>query len=330
MENVAHNNLSDFDAKTDVIEAILSSYRPTNERSFEVVDIFKNRLDPGDIERIEKAVEDNQWSLPPHSQKRFRDVELLRYGVHLLKDISKKTGLVSKAPPKDIHNMHNLDIDVGSLYDPNLILEILKAAGSQILREGRYLDFGCSSGRVIRTMQAAFPGSYWYGCDPERSAIRWAQSEFPSINFFPMEQEPPLPFGASFFSMVYAIGIWSHYREDMAIAWLNEMHRIIKPGGYLFLTTHSQQSLAQWHHNGLMKQEQLDSILYRLLTQYYVFEDSYRETGDWSADTGRWGMTYIHPQWFLNNTLDHWKIVCFRQGYLQWNQDVYLLEKRNG
>ena len=39
----------------------------------------------------------------------------------------------------------------------------------------RGLDFGCSSGRVVRALQAAYPQAEWHGVDPNEPAIAWAQ-----------------------------------------------------------------------------------------------------------------------------------------------------------
>ena len=42
---------------------------------------------------------------------------------------------------------------------------------------------------------------------------------------------------------MFAISIWSHFAEDAALDWLTEMHRIIRPGGRLLITTHGEQTI---------------------------------------------------------------------------------------
>ena len=46
----------------------------------------------------------------------------------------------------------------------------------------RGLDFGCSSGRVVRALAAAWPEAEWHGCDPNADAIAWAREHLPGID----------------------------------------------------------------------------------------------------------------------------------------------------
>ena len=59
-----------------------------------------------------------------------------------------------------------------------------------------------------------------------------------------LASDPPLDFPDGHFDFVYAISIWSHFGERSARAWLEEMHRIVAPGGHLVLTVHGAQSIA--------------------------------------------------------------------------------------
>ena len=95
------------------------------------------------------------------------------------------------------------------------------------------LDFGCSSGRVVRVLAAAFPELDWHGCDPIPDAIEWARANLPGIAFERSPEYPPLPYADGQFDFAFAISIWSHFAEGAALDWLREMHRVLRPGGRL-------------------------------------------------------------------------------------------------
>ena len=115
----------------------------------------------------------------------------------------------------------------------------------------RGLDFGCSSGRVVRVLAAAYPDVSWSGCDPIESSIVWARENLPGIEFEVSPVEPPLPYEDASFDFVFAISIWSHFSAGAALRWWDEMHRMLRPGGHLVLTTHGYQTIAHYRRHGL-------------------------------------------------------------------------------
>jgi ubiquinone/menaquinone biosynthesis C-methylase UbiE len=52
---------------------------------------------------------------------------------------------------------------------------------------------------------------------------------------------PPLTFGDEHFDFVYSISVFTHLPEEMQFAWLEELRRVTRRGGYLILTTHGQE-----------------------------------------------------------------------------------------
>lgn len=309
--------------------SLIPEYKPTNEIAFPVVEEFFAKLSPQDVALIERVATQNGVKLPPREQFPFWRAEIIRFGVHFVPDIAQRLGLKSARPPANVHNMHTLDIDCGSLYDPNLLVEGMQAVGVTLTPGLKVLDFGCSSGRVLRSLAAYRPQVTWIGCDPESDAVNWAAKEFPQIRFFTSPRTPPLPVPNADIDFVYAISIWSHFREDAAIEWLAEMARIIKPGGHLWLSTHGLISLADWMRTASSERAiQLENFSAHLLRNGFVFEDAYRKTGDWGADTSWWGMAHFTPAWMARQLIPHWRLAYYRPAYLAWNQDVYILQRR--
>jgi SAM-dependent methyltransferase len=52
-----------------------------------------------------------------------------------------------------------------------------------------------------------------------------------------MEHSPPLDLATESFDVVYATSIFTHYTWDEESEWLNELWRVLRPGGLLLATT---------------------------------------------------------------------------------------------
>lgn len=114
------------------------------------------------------------------------------------------------------------------------ILTILGAHG--IPAEGRWLDFGCGSGRIARHI-ASIEHIALTGIDVDRRAIVWC-AEHLRGDYRVIDANPPLPFAAGAFDVVYAVSVFTHLDEGPQRVWLAELHRILRPGGALVASTH--------------------------------------------------------------------------------------------
>ena len=211
-----------------------------------VTDLLAARLLPADeaavVERLEGwAVE--AWDAADAAERRRL---LLWFGVYVrLPGVLERTGLVPDEPPEDVHAMARGALAAGGDYaSADLVVAALERAGGAIASVRRALDFGCSSGRTVRPLAAAYPHVQWHGVDPNGPAIAWAAEHVPGVAFARSASEPPLAFGDGELDLVYAISIWSHFAEDAARRWLDEMHRVVAPGGHLVITIHGAESVA--------------------------------------------------------------------------------------
>jgi SAM-dependent methyltransferase len=114
---------------------------------------------------------------------------------------------------------------------------ILKYCSSRPLT---ILDWGCGPARILRHIPSALHSQpvQLYGTDYNQKTIDWCQEQFPHIHFISNQLLPPLNLKDNFFDAIYGISVFTHLSKESHYKWIKELHRIVKPGGILILTTH--------------------------------------------------------------------------------------------
>jgi SAM-dependent methyltransferase len=99
----------------------------------------------------------------------------------------------------------------------------------------RYLDFGGATGRVSRHLARDLRREVWL-CDINVNWIAWIDRYFNQpIRAFQNRIQPFLPIEDNYFDLISAFSVFTHLDQD-EIPWLLELRRILRPGGYLYLT----------------------------------------------------------------------------------------------
>lgn len=106
------------------------------------------------------------------------------------------------------------------------------------------LDFGCSSGRVLRHFHTEAKLRNWTlsGVDIQAKPIQWMREHMPSeFCVYTGSTMPILPFPDNHFDVIYGFSIFTHikFHWDM---WLLELKRVLKPGGLLIQTIHTENA----------------------------------------------------------------------------------------
>jgi 2-polyprenyl-3-methyl-5-hydroxy-6-metoxy-1,4-benzoquinol methylase len=122
------------------------------------------------------------------------------------------------------------------------ILDVLHESGVDIGNSMRVLDFGCGCGRVIRHVHG-MTGARLSGSDYNPRLIEWCQRNLRFGQFDVNGVAPPLAYEKEQFDLVYALSVFTHFPEDLQLAWMSELSRILKPGGHLLMTTHGETFL---------------------------------------------------------------------------------------
>jgi len=133
-----------------------------------------------------------------------------------------------------------LYLDMGRA-DYEQIIGIIDQYGSR--RAGLdVLDFGCSSGRVLRHFEPHRLNDGWrlYGVDIQALMIEWLRRNFPrDYCVFVTSVMPHLPFPDQSLDVIYGLSVFTHIKF-MWDAWLMELRRVLRPGGLLIQTIHSE------------------------------------------------------------------------------------------
>jgi SAM-dependent methyltransferase len=281
------------------------------------------------VERLISESPELQGSYTITTDPGARRYLLLAYGIWLgVPAVFEKTGLSAVQPSDAIHAMARGPISAaGGLYESDLLLDALLGVGADFTGAPEALDFGCSSGRVVRVLAAAYPNAHWHGCDPNAAAIAWAGQNLPGIDFFVNGDAPPLPLADGSLDLAYAISIWSHFAPDLGLHWFEEMRRVIRPGGHLVVTTHGMTSVAYYAQLGLRSPQQSDEIIGTLYRRGWWYAPEFGEEGDWGVLNPQWGTAFVSPEWMLTQLCPRWRVLDFATGRNQDNQDVYVLQR---
>ncbi|PHN00717.1 methyltransferase domain-containing protein [Flavilitoribacter nigricans] len=111
----------------------------------------------------------------------------------------------------------------------------------------RVLEFGCNNCRLLRWFYEEDERKELWGCDVDEQAIKWSKDNLGEvINVVHNNHYPSLDFADNYFELVFAGSIFTHI-DNNAQDWLDELTRITRPGGLLYLTfldEHSMYTLA--------------------------------------------------------------------------------------
>lgn len=186
------------------------------------------------------------------------------------------------------------------------------------------LDLGSGPGRVAWWVKSACPSVRLTCADIDAEAIHWANAHMPDVASFvatpPMPPMPPMPFASESFDAIYCISLFTHLDESMQDAWLQEIARMLKPGGLLLATTHGELATSSCTASELA-QLQTDGFVFRTASPRRIKLDGLPAFYQTSFHSRR----YVQEHW--SKVLD---VVSHVPGGIQQHQDLIVLRRRTG
>lgn len=197
------------------------------------------------------------------------------------------------------------------------------------------LDFGCGTLRVSRYLIQFKPQYRYLACEVNPHSLEWVMTRFgDAARIFPMNERPPLELADGSVDFAFAWSIFSHYSERLHRDWLEELHRILRPGGYLLATIHGGTLLDRVRNEeGMLSQLRGDGVdMGRVGQDYaspgYGYYSCYPE----GVESVKWnpkdfGMSFISPGYIEREWSKLFEVVTIDPGVISNFQDVVLLRR---
>lgn len=122
------------------------------------------------------------------------------------------------------------------------IREVLARHDLKIEQFTSILDFGCGVGRIMRHWSST-QGPNWHGTDYNPQLVDWCRDHLKFSRFNVNTLAGTLPYEDASFDFIYAYSVFTHLSEELQFFWIGELSRVLKPGGYIYFTTHGEYYL---------------------------------------------------------------------------------------
>ncbi|HLN04591.1 MAG TPA: class I SAM-dependent methyltransferase [Bryobacteraceae bacterium] len=191
------------------------------------------------------------------------------------------------------------------------ICRTLTDAGVPIAHFQSIFDFGCGCGRVIRHWRP-LTSARLHGADQNPDLVAWCRQNLAFAEFQSNTLEPRLDYADQKFEFAYALSVFTHMPEDLQQPWMSELWRILRPGGYLLITTQGDEYLQK-----LTETERANYGAGRIVVRY-------------RQAAGSNLCSVYHPEPYVRQRLQgRFSMVLSRpRGAAgNGNQDIYLLRK---
>jgi SAM-dependent methyltransferase len=116
---------------------------------------------------------------------------------------------------------------------------LLRAAGADPRELRDILDLGCGTGRLLLGQHVIEPWRRLVGVDVEPELVDWAREYLPAVASWRCgTPSPPLDLPPRSFDLIQVVSVFTHLPLGLQRLWLEEIHRLLRPGGWVLVTLH--------------------------------------------------------------------------------------------
>jgi SAM-dependent methyltransferase len=196
-------------------------------------------------------------------------------------------------------------------HHAQLVRDLLQENGTSAEELEALLDWGCGCGRILRHW-AGLPNTRVMGCDVNPKMVAWCNANLDFAEVARTEMSPPLPYADSMFDLVYAFSVFTHLPEGLQHDWMRESRRVLKPGGFLLMSTLGVYYLSLKRLTASERQTFLNGGV------VVIYEDA-PGTSLCSA--------YHPPDYVQHNLGADYELVAFRPATEDGRHDLHLFRK---
>jgi len=201
------------------------------------------------------------------------------------------------------------------------------------------LDFGCGVGRQLLHFCHDYPCPTYFACDVHPQNLQFIRRAYPQVVAYTSGFAPPLKYDDNQFDMVYSVSVFSHLHPDDHVQWLKELSRIVRPGGYAFLTIEGSTAVRRRMGMKVWQEKPEDAVAvlerdgvrfaeYDDLTWHKTHEGDKFAGAKYAGITGSYGNTALTPAYVRR----HWSGAGFDvksivEGVIDRRQDVVVMRR---
>jgi SAM-dependent methyltransferase len=247
--------------------------------------------------------------------------------------------LLPPVPPKDLRSKTaSADEEVflwtGMLDLSNFWDIYQRHGGLPTGRRASILDFGCGAGRMVRYLgQMADVDAHAIDINPD--LVKWCQKNLTAVKTAQNTEAPPMPFPDAGFDMVYSMSIFTHLPADNTQAWLEDIGRVLRPGGLMIVTTHGYPAL-EIIRNSDVHQKMFDvdarrtgELIDELKHKHFIHLGYEWRLLNFAKAGKRYGNTFIDGDFVRDNwNTPQLEVLEHLPGGLRGWQDVVVLRRK--
>ena len=140
------------------------------------------------------------------------------------------------------HGGRHYDWWLSGLLDFLKIKHVMRKYGCPLKAGDSIYEMGCATGRVLRHFAIQQDDLNAWGSDINARHIEWMRLNLPErIKIFQNTILPQTPLESNSIDMACAFSVFTHI-DDLDLAWICEIRRVLKPGGLFYVTVHSDDT----------------------------------------------------------------------------------------